>query len=104
MANINDIHTIVVSADAPNFTAHTYTQISGGLTGCTAVINEVYVNVAAQSRFKLWIKSISGGTGCFLFGENQDVFQGSPTLSSYIIPNDTINEFVVDDYIGDYFV
>lgn len=104
MANINDIHSIVVSANEPNFTAHTYSEIGGGLTGCTATINGVLVNVAAQSGFKLWIRSISGGAGCYLLGENQDVLQGSPTLSSYEPVNDTVNEFVVDDYIADYFV
>ena len=104
MPNINDIHSIIVPADAPNLTAHTYTEVSGGLTGCTAVINGVTVNVAAQSNFKLSVRSINGGSGCFLLGENQNVLQGSPTLSSYEPVNDTVNEFVVDDYIGDYFV
>ena len=104
MPNFNDIHSIVVPADEANFSAHTYTEISGGLTGCTAVINGVTVNVAAQSNIKLWIKSVTGGSGCYLFGENQDVFQGSSELNSYTIPDDTVNSFVVDDYIENYFV
>ena len=80
MPNINDIHSIIVSADSANLTAHTYTEIYGGAAGCTAVINGVTVNVAAQSSVRLWVKSITGGTGCYLLGENQNVFQGSPGL------------------------
>lgn len=80
MPNINDIHSIIVSADTANFSAHTYTEIYGGSAGCTAVINGITVNVAAQSSIKLWIRSITGGSGCYLLGENQNVYQGSGGL------------------------
>lgn len=77
MANISDIHSIIVPAQSPNFSAHTYSEIYGGASGCTMVLNGVTVAVAASTNLKVWVKSISGGTGCFLLGENQDVYQGS---------------------------
>jgi len=80
MAIINDVHSIIVSANTPNLTAHTYTEIYGGSAGCTAVINGVTVNVGSQSTVRIKVRTISGGTGCYLLGENQDVFQGSPGL------------------------
>lgn len=80
MPNINDIHSIIVSANTPNLSAHTYTEIYGGSAGCTAVINGVSVNIGAQSSLKLIIKSITGGSGCYLLGEKKDVFNGSDGL------------------------
>jgi len=80
MANINDIHSIIVPANAPIFTAHTYTEIYGGSAGCTMVLNGTTVSVGAQSNIKIWVRTLSGGTGCYLLGEKQDVFQGSSGL------------------------
>ena len=80
MANISDIHSIIVPADSPNLTAHTYSEIYGGTGGCTIVVNGVTINVADSSNIKLWIRSVSGGTGCYLLGENQNVLQGSTGL------------------------
>ena len=76
MANISDIHSIIVPADSPNLTAHTYSEIYGGTGGCTIVVNGVTINVADSSNIKLWIRSVSGGTGCYLLGEKQNVLQG----------------------------
>lgn len=77
MANISDIHSIIVPAQTPNFSAHTYSEIYGGTSGCSMVLNGVTIDVAASSNFKIWVRSISGGTGCYLLGEKQDVYQGS---------------------------
>ena len=77
MANISDIHSIIVSANTPNLTAHTYNEIFGGSAGCTMVLNGTVVNVGATSNLKVWVRTISGGTGCYLLGENQNVLQGS---------------------------
>lgn len=77
MANINDIHSIIVPAQSPNLTAHTYSEIYGGTGGCTIVVNGVTISVADSSSIKIWVRSVSGGTGCYLLGENQDVLQGS---------------------------
>ncbi len=80
MSKINDIHTVIVPAQSPVFSAHMYTEIYGGSTGCAVNINGTNVSVAAQSSISIWVRSISGGTGCFLLGDNQDVFQGSSGL------------------------
>jgi hypothetical protein len=33
-------------------------------------VNGVTVNVGSASNIALWIRTISGGTGCYLLGEN----------------------------------
>jgi hypothetical protein len=80
MPRINDIHSIIVPAESPNLTAHTYTEIYGGTSGCAININGVGINVASSSNIPIWIRSVSGGTGCYLLGENKNVYQGSPIL------------------------
>jgi hypothetical protein len=81
MPKINDIHSIIVPATQPNFTAHTYSEIyGGGTTGCTMTVNGVYVEVTASSSLSLWVRSVSGGAGCWLLGEKKDVYLGSPTF------------------------
>jgi hypothetical protein len=39
MPRISDIHSIIVPAENPNMSAHTYTEIYGGSAGCNIVIN-----------------------------------------------------------------
>ena len=80
MPRISDIHSIIVPAQSPNLSAHTYTEIYGGSAGCTIVINGVTVNVANSSNIAITIRSVSGGTGCWLLGENKDVYLGSTQL------------------------
>ena len=80
MAKISDIHSIIVPAQSPNFTAHTYTEVYGGTSGCTIVINGTTVDVASSSNLSIWVRSVSGGTGCWLMGDNKDVTQGSQTV------------------------
>lgn len=80
MAKINDIHSIIVPANAPVFSAHTYTEIYGGSAGCTAVINGTSVAMGAASSISVWVRTISGGAGCFLLGEENNVIQGSTNL------------------------
>lgn len=80
MAKINDIHSIIVPATAPVFSAHTYSEIYGGSAGCTVVLNGVNVNIGPSSNLSIWVRTISGGTGCFLLGENNNVLQGSILL------------------------
>ncbi len=74
MANSSDIYSVLVPATAPVFTAHTYSEIYGGGAGCTVNVNGVDLSMAAGSTLNLWIRSISGGTGCFLLGENNDFY------------------------------
>ena len=76
MANITDVHSIIVPVQSANLSAHTYNEIYGGASGCTMTLNGVSVIVGAQSNIKIWVRTISGGTGCYLLGENQNVLQG----------------------------
>lgn len=80
MAKINDIHSIIVPAQNANLSAHTYTEIFGGSAGCTITLNGTVVNVGTASSISLWVRTVSGGTGCYLLGENKDVTQGSTIL------------------------
>lgn len=80
MPRISDIHTIIVAAQNANLTAHTYTEIYGGTPGCVINVNGVILQVASASNIPILVISISGGTGCWLLGENKDVFTGSPNL------------------------
>lgn len=77
MAKINDVHSIIVPAQSPNLTAHTYTEVYGGVAGCTAYLNNVLVSVGPSSSIFINVRTISGGTGCFLLGDNKDVYLGS---------------------------
>ena len=76
MANISDVHNIIVPAQSANLTAHTYNEIYGGSAGCTMTLNNISLSMGPASNIKVWVQSISGGTGCFLLGENQNVLQG----------------------------
>ena len=80
MPRISDIHSIIVPAQSANLTAHTYTEIYGGTGGCVINVNGIVINVADSSNIPIWIRSVSGGTGCYLLGENVNVFTGSPNL------------------------
>jgi len=80
MPRINDIHSIIVPAQSANTSAHTYTEIYGGSAGCTINVNNVFINVGDTSNIPIWVKTVSGGTGCYLLGDNIDVTQGSPTV------------------------
>lgn len=80
MARITDIHSIIVPAQNANLTAHTYTEIYGGTGGCTIAVNGTIINVAESSNIPVWINNVSGGTGCYLLGENQNVLQGSTII------------------------
>ena len=80
MPKLNDIHSIIVPAQNADLTAHTYTEIYGGAAGCTIVINSTTISVGATSNIGVWVRTVSGGTGCYLLGENQNVIQGSTVL------------------------
>jgi hypothetical protein len=77
MPNINDINSIIVSADAPVFSAHTYAEIYGGSAGCVINVNGTVVNIGAASSIKILVSTVSGGTGCYLLGDKNNVYQGS---------------------------
>ncbi len=81
MARNNDIYSIIVAAADANFTAHTYTEIYGGDAGCNIVVNGVSVDVGGASSISLHIRSVSGGSGCYLLGDPIDVYTGSPNVN-----------------------
>jgi len=80
MANISEVYSIIVPAQSAVTSAHTYTEIYGGSAGCSIVINGVTVSMGAASSINVRIRTVSGGTGCFLLGENIDVYNGSTSL------------------------
>jgi hypothetical protein len=80
MAKINEVHSVIVPANAPNLTAHTYSEIYGGSTGCSIVINGVSLNMGSSSSIFINVGSVSGGTGCYLLGVNKDVHLGSTSF------------------------
>jgi hypothetical protein len=82
MANIGSIYSVVVPAEAANMTAHTYTSIYGGSAGCSIVINGITISMGASSDINIAVNTVSGGTGCFLLGDNKNVYLGSPNLGS----------------------
>ena len=77
MARLNDLHSVIVSADSPNLTENTYTEVFGGTPGCTIVLNGTLVQIAATSNIAMLINTVSGGTGCYLLGSNKNVYDGS---------------------------
>jgi hypothetical protein len=79
MPLLNDIHSLVVDATAPNFTAHTYTEIYCG-AAATPVINGVTVTMGAGSSIKIKVKTITAATGCVLLGETIDNRQDSSII------------------------
>lgn len=80
MANKSEIYSIVVPAQSPNLTAHTYSEIYGGSAGCSIVVNGVTVSMGAASNINVWVRTVSGGTGCYLLGENQNVYNPGTLL------------------------
>lgn len=82
MPRISDIHSIIVAAENANLTAHTYTEIYGGTFGCIINVNGVVVQIASSSNIPVWVRTVSGGTGCYLMGENKNLYNGSTNLGS----------------------
>lgn len=80
MPKFNNIYSIVVPAESPIFSAHTYSEIYGGASGCTATINGTSMTIGAASTVTILVRSISGGIGCYLLGDNNDVYNGSPDV------------------------
>ena len=83
MPKFNNVYSIIVPAQSPIFSAHTYSEIYGGSAGCSVVVNGTSVSVGASSTVSILVRSISGGTGCFLLGDRNDVYQGSSVVDRY---------------------
>jgi|LakMenE18May11ns_1017448.scaffolds.fasta_scaffold9959298_14 hypothetical protein len=80
MAKINEVHSVIVPANAANLTAHTYSELYGGPSGCSIVLNGLTMNMGGASSIYININSVSGGTGCYLLGVNKDVILGSTSF------------------------
>ena len=74
------INSVIVLAQNAKLTAHTYTEIYGGSVGCSITVNTTSVNIGPSSSISIIINSVSGGVGCYLLGDNKDVYQGSIML------------------------
>ena len=85
MAKVNDVHSVIVLATAPNFSAHTYTELYGGQVGCTATVNGTVVSIGPSSSIFISVNSISGGGGCFLLGSGSDVYLGYSNRNNSIL-------------------
>ena len=81
MARNNDIFSIIVPATSANLTAHTYTEIYGGNSGCVININGTSVNIGQGSTINIYVRTVSGGSGCYLLGDPIDVYTGSPNVN-----------------------
>ena len=82
MAKINDVHSIIVPAASANLTAHTYTEIYGGQSGCTITVNGTSVLMGPASSIYITVGTVSGGAGCYLLGVKRDVTYADPNLGS----------------------
>jgi hypothetical protein len=80
MSLLNDIHSIVVAATAANLTAHTYTEVYAALAD-TININGTTVVMGGNSSIRIKVRSVSGGTKCFLFGEMLSTTYDNPSLN-----------------------
>ena len=80
MAKINEVHSVIVPANSPNLTAHTYTEIYGGSTGCTMTLNGKSITMGSSSSIFIYVNTISGGAGCYLLGTDKSVVLGNPNL------------------------
>ena len=86
MAKINEVHSVCVAANDANLSIHRYSEVYGGSAGCTIVINGTTINMGSSSSIFINVRSVSGGTGCFLLGVKKDTLDGSTTLSNYPEP------------------
>ncbi len=82
MAKINEVHSVCIPAESANLTAHTYTEIYGGASGCTITVNGSAITMGGSSSIFIAVNTVSGGAGCYLLGVKKDVVNGSPNLGS----------------------
>jgi len=79
MPLLNDIHSIIVPAASANFSAHNYTEIYAG-ADTTIGVNGIPITMGNGSSIKIKVRSVSGGTNCFLLGENINNTYDNPRL------------------------
>ena len=72
---------IVDKAETPNFDLNKYGAIYGGSAGCSVTLNKTDLEIAPGSIVVLNVKTISGGSGCYLLGVRLDVVLGSTSVN-----------------------
>jgi len=86
MAKINEVHSVIVPAGSADLVNHVYTEVYGGTAGCTITLKGTSVSMGGSSSIFINVKSVSGGSGCYLLGVKKDVTSGSTSLSGYPNP------------------
>lgn len=79
MALNNDISDFVIPAQNASLYNLIYYGVDGGRTGCNININGVDVQMGSGSTIEILVRTISGGAGCYLYGDYPDVFGGVNT-------------------------
>lgn len=81
MSTNNQINGFVIPANKANVYNLIYTGVDGGRIGCdiNININGVDVQVGSGSTIDILIKTVSGGFGCYLYGDYPDVYGGVNT-------------------------
>jgi adhesin HecA-like repeat protein len=105
MSSFHGIPSIIQPASGATLSAYTYIEVYVGTGGGSATINGMPFVLAAGSNIKIMIRSISDVVGnIYLLGLPINVFQGTPTLSGYVIqpltlPNPVEGTFTI--YAGE---
>lgn len=77
MFDSRQITSVIVPANNPNFTAHTYTQVYGGTGGGSITINNQSITIGAGKIINIIPNSIQSATNCFLLGYYNDGYNES---------------------------
>lgn len=99
---VREVFSVIIPAELGDTFKHVYSEIYGGTGGCTINVNNLTINVGETSNIPLLVRNVSGGTGCYLLGDNRDYY--SDYLGNYTpIVNPSSNSYIDDNYIDDYF-
>lgn len=79
---INEVHSIRVEANNPQFDKHIYTELYGGVSGCSITINGQPIVMCGSLSININVKSASGGIGCYLLGVGREATYADPNLGS----------------------
>jgi hypothetical protein len=74
---------VIAPAESPQLSAHTYTGIYGGSSGCNISIDNKEIVIPAGKTIYTPISRISGGSGCYLLGTVMDNPQYNEEIVGY---------------------
>jgi surface protein len=77
MSTINGLNQFLVPAQDGFLYQLFYNTVYGGNTGCTININGTDVQMGPKSSINILVRSVSGGTGCFLGGDRPYIYGDS---------------------------